>query len=42
MPFFPGERSFVYRPHAEAGDQFRWDDAARAAIRGYSKNVLVI
>jgi hypothetical protein len=39
---FPGERPYVYRPHAEAGDAFRWDEAARSAIRGYSRNDLVI
>jgi hypothetical protein len=39
---FPDERVFVYRPHAAAGDEFRWDAAARSAIRGYSRNDLVI
>jgi hypothetical protein len=39
---FPGERPYIYRPHAAAGDDFRWDEAARASIRGYSKNDLVI
>jgi hypothetical protein len=39
---FPDETPFVYRPHADAGDAFRWNEAARAAIRGYSRNDLVI
>jgi hypothetical protein len=39
---FPQERPHVYRPHAEAGESFGWDDAARVAVRGYSRNDLVI
>ena len=34
---YPDEPAFVYRPHAEAGRQFFWDDAARDAIRNYDK-----
>ncbi|WP_439816931.1 phytanoyl-CoA dioxygenase family protein [Zavarzinia sp. CC-PAN008] len=33
---FPDEVPFVYHPHAKAGRTFRWDDAARAAIRDYN------
>jgi hypothetical protein len=39
---FPDEAPYVYRPHAEPGEIYRWDDAARAAIRGYTKNDLRI
>jgi hypothetical protein len=34
---FPDEPSFVYRPHADAGLSFTWDEAARRAIRNYDK-----
>jgi len=34
---FPDETPFVYRPHAESGETFVWNDAARRAIRGYNK-----
>ncbi|NLS75161.1 phytanoyl-CoA dioxygenase [Bradyrhizobium brasilense] len=34
---FPDETSFLYAAHAEAGQVFRWDDAARIAIRGYNQ-----
>jgi hypothetical protein len=33
---FRDEQPFVYQPHARSGAVYRWDDAARAAIRGYS------
>jgi hypothetical protein len=33
---YPDEQPFSYRPHAEAGEVYRWDEAAREAIRGYS------
>lgn len=33
---FPGETPFVYRPHAAAGEIWRWDDAARASMRDYN------
>jgi hypothetical protein len=39
---FPGERPYVYQPHARAGERFRWDDAAREATRGYNRNDLII
>jgi hypothetical protein len=33
---YPGEVPFAYQPHARDGEVYRWDDAAREAIRGYS------
>ena len=33
---FPSERAYVYRPHAEAGLAYRWDEKARAEIRDYN------
>lgn len=33
---FPAETPFVYRLHAEAGETYRWDDTARAAIKDYN------
>ncbi len=33
---FPDEVAYVYRPHAEAGLVYRWDDTARTAIRDYN------
>ena len=33
---FPQETPFVYRQHAEAGETYRWDDAARAGIKDYN------
>ena len=39
---FPGERPFVYQPHAQQGESYRWDEAARAATRGYNRNDLII
>jgi ectoine hydroxylase-related dioxygenase (phytanoyl-CoA dioxygenase family) len=33
---FPDEAPFVYQPHAAAGETWRWDDAARAAIADYN------
>jgi len=33
---FPGEKPFVYEPHAEAGLNYRWDDKARAEIKDYN------
>lgn len=33
----PDETPFVYRPHAEAGETYRWDDAARASMRDYNR-----
>jgi hypothetical protein len=34
---FPDEIPFRYRPHEEAGETYRWDDAARIAVRDYSR-----
>jgi hypothetical protein len=39
---FPGEKPFVYQPHARAGQSFHWDEAAKAATWGYNKNDLII
>jgi ectoine hydroxylase-related dioxygenase (phytanoyl-CoA dioxygenase family) len=39
---FPGEKPFVYRPHADAGRRFEWNEASRAAIRDYQKLDLFI
>jgi hypothetical protein len=33
---FPDETPFVYRPHAEAGLSYRWDDKAKAGIKDYN------
>jgi ectoine hydroxylase-related dioxygenase (phytanoyl-CoA dioxygenase family) len=33
---FPDETPFVYRPHAERGEVWRWDDAARADVKDYN------
>src|SRR5690606_38892570 len=33
---FPDEAPFVYRPHAEAGEVWLWDDTARAEIKDYN------
>jgi ectoine hydroxylase-related dioxygenase (phytanoyl-CoA dioxygenase family) len=33
---YPGEMPFTYQPHARSGEVYRWDEAAREAIRGYS------
>jgi hypothetical protein len=33
---FPDEKSYVYKPHAEAGLSYRWDDKARAEIKDYN------
>jgi ectoine hydroxylase-related dioxygenase (phytanoyl-CoA dioxygenase family) len=39
---FPEETAFVYRPHVEAGERYRWDDAARRAIRGYNALDIIV
>jgi ectoine hydroxylase-related dioxygenase (phytanoyl-CoA dioxygenase family) len=39
---FPGETPFAYRPHAEAGESYRWDEAARAEIEAYYLRDLII
>ena len=33
---YPDEAPFVYRPFAESGKTFVWDDAARASLRDYN------
>ena len=33
---FPDETPFVYRPHADEGLTYRWDDKARAGLRDYN------
>ena len=33
---FPDEKAYVYKPHAEAGLSYRWDDKARAEIKDYN------
>jgi hypothetical protein len=33
---FPDETPFVYQPHAAAGETFRWDASAKAAIKDYN------
>ena len=38
----PDEVPYRYRPHAEAGARFAWDDGSRAAIRDYQKLDLFI
>lgn len=33
---FPAETPFVYKPHAEAGEVWRWDAAAKADMKDYN------
>lgn len=33
---FPDETPFVYQPHAEAGETYRWDEAAKAGMKDYN------
>jgi hypothetical protein len=33
---FPDETPFVYKPHAEAGLSYRWDDEAKADLKDYN------
>jgi ectoine hydroxylase-related dioxygenase (phytanoyl-CoA dioxygenase family) len=33
---FPNETPFAYQPHALNGEQYTWDEAARAGIRDYN------
>ena len=33
---FPDETPFVYAPHAESGEVWRWDEAAKAEIKDYN------
>ncbi len=39
---FPDEKPFRYRPQAEAGERFQWDEAARANLRDYQMKDLFI
>lgn len=33
---FPGETPFVYRPFAESGERWRWDEEAKAGLHDYN------
>ena len=33
---FPDEKPFVYRPHADAGLRYRWDEKAKAGLKDYN------
>jgi hypothetical protein len=33
---FPDETPFVYKPHADAGLVYRWDDKAKAGVKDYN------
>ena len=33
---FQDETPYVYKPHAEAGLTYRWDDKAKAGIKDYN------
>ena len=33
---FPHETPYIYRPHAEAGETYRWDAAAKAGLKDYN------
>jgi hypothetical protein len=33
---FPDETPFVYKPHADAGEAWRWDAAAKAGMKDYN------
>ncbi len=33
---YPHETPYVYQPHAQAGERYAWDDAARATMREYN------
>jgi ectoine hydroxylase-related dioxygenase (phytanoyl-CoA dioxygenase family) len=39
---FPNERRYVYQPHQQSGEVYRWDEAARDAIHGYNRNDMII
>ena len=34
---YPEEQRFIYRPHAEAGIDYSWDESVRPRLRGYNK-----
>ncbi|HEX4892773.1 MAG TPA: phytanoyl-CoA dioxygenase family protein, partial [Hyphomicrobiaceae bacterium] len=33
---FPNETPFIYKPHADAGLTYKWDDEAKASIKDYN------
>ena len=33
---FPDEQAYVYQPHAQAGETWHWDAAAKASVRDYN------
>jgi hypothetical protein len=33
---FPAETPYVYKPHADAGESYRWDAAAKAGLKDYN------
>ncbi|MFO1081833.1 MAG: phytanoyl-CoA dioxygenase family protein [Reyranellaceae bacterium] len=33
---FPGETPYVYKPHADEGLAYRWDEAAKAGLKDYN------
>jgi hypothetical protein len=33
---FPDETPFVYKPHAQAGEVWRWDDTAKRDVKDYN------
>ncbi|MEK9775284.1 MAG: hypothetical protein VW339_03955 [Quisquiliibacterium sp.] len=39
---FPNETPFVYKPHADRGETWRWDEQAKASIRDYNLQDLSI
>ncbi|KAI9033475.1 phytanoyl-CoA dioxygenase [Hyaloraphidium curvatum] len=39
---YPDEEAYVYAPHAENGERYRWDDAARADMHDYNLEDLSI
>ncbi|MEK9777180.1 MAG: hypothetical protein VW339_13715, partial [Quisquiliibacterium sp.] len=39
---FPNETSFIYKPHAEVNEVWRWSDAVRPSIHDYNRQDLSI
>ncbi|MBT5265775.1 MAG: phytanoyl-CoA dioxygenase [Rhodospirillaceae bacterium] len=39
---FPKETGYVYAPHAQAGERYSWDDAAKATMKDYNLQDLSI
>jgi len=33
---FPGETPYTYKPHADSGERFNWNDETRAELKGYN------